>query len=494
MPDTKVVVASVPFTDTTAPIMAPALFKGILSNAGIDCVGIDLNGVVVDLIKDTPDYEDYLRFFYYETVADGFEFKLKTMFESMTSSILSHRPTLVCLSLLHYQCQVSAKWLCFFIKKINPEIKIVIGGAGAFGSGLVTNEESFTSTLLSQGLIDYFISGDGDVALVELIKGNHDYPGINSMNWIPIENLNSIAYPDYDDYDFEAYPSPFIGILGSRGCVRQCTFCDIHEYWEKFKWRTGENIFQELLHQNQKYGIRYFKFQDSLINGNVKEYNNLILLLADHNKANPNNKMHWASYFILRPETQMSEEQWRLTAESGAVQLNIGIETFVEKNRYHLKKKFSNDDIEYGLAMSKKYNIDLTFLILVGYPTETEDDHQETLKWFQTHQHYSGNPIKSVSIGGTVAILPGTWLYRNQNELGIKWKQGLPTITGGMNHLWHIESTENTYETRLRRLDDIARVGTQCGFKINHSVIDPQKELENEISKKMIGNESHVKN
>jgi hypothetical protein len=112
----------------------------------------------------------------------------------------------------------------------------------------------------------------------------------------------------------------------------------------------------------------------------------------------------------------------------------------------------------------------------------------------QNHRHYAGNPIKSLSIGGTVAILPGTWLHRHQNELGIKWKQGLPTNTGGMNHLWHIESTQNNYETRLRRLDDIARVGTQCGFKINHSVIDPQKELENEISKKMVSNKSYVNN
>ena len=153
----------------------------------------------------------------------------------------------MCLSLLHYQCQVSTKWLCFCIKKINPNIKIVIGGAGAFGSGLTTNEQNFISLLHDRGLIDYYISGDGDNALVELAKGNTSYPGINSMTWQPIEDLNSIAYPVYDDYDFSLYKTPFVGVLGSRGCVRQCTFCDIHEYWEKFKWRSGENIFDEML-------------------------------------------------------------------------------------------------------------------------------------------------------------------------------------------------------------------------------------------------------
>jgi hypothetical protein len=204
--------------------------------------------------------------------------------------------------------------------------------------------------------------------------------------------------------------------------------------------------------------------------------------------------MHWASYFILRPESQMPEEQWKLTAESGAVRLNIGIETFVEKNRYHLKKKFSNKDIEYGLAMSKKYNIDLNFLILVGYPTETEEDHQETLQWLKEYSHYANNPIKSLSVGGTVAILPGTWLYRNQQSLGIVWKQGQSTITGGKNHLWYIESTKNNYETRLGRLDDIIKVGKKHGFNVKYANIDPQKELENEIAKKMIENTTNDRN
>jgi radical SAM superfamily enzyme YgiQ (UPF0313 family) len=481
----KIVVASVPFTDTTAPMMAPALLKGILNDAGFDCIGIDLNGEVYNAICEDSNYEDYLRFFYYETISPGVEEKIKALFDFMTDKIMQHCPDIVCLSLLHYQCQISAKWLSFCIKKINPEIQIIIGGAGAFGSGLVTNEKTYTTTLKNQKLIDYYISGDGDIALVELIKGNVDYPGINTLSWKPIEDLGSIAHPDYDDYDFTLYKSPFIGILGSRGCVRQCTFCDIHEYWEKFKWRTGENIFEEMLVQNKKYGVRHFKFQDSLINGNVKEYNKLISLLANHNNQNPDNTMHWASYFILRPATQMSEQQWRLTAESGAIRLNIGIENLVEKNRDHIKKKFSNADIEYGLEMAKKYKINLTFILLVGYVTETNEDHQETLKWLKDHKHYANNPIKIISIGGTLAILPGTWLAKHQRELGVVWKDGKSSKTSGVNHLWEIVSTGNNYETRVTRLNDILKIGKENGFNVVYSVVDPQKELENVIKEQM---------
>jgi len=487
------VVASVPYTDTTAPIMAPALFKGILESAGFDCVAIDLSGQIYNRISTREDYNDYLKFFYHQEVVNAALVpKLKELFEYMADEILKHNPTTVCLSLLHYQCQHATKWLCFLLKKINPNIVIIIGGAGAFGHGLTTNEEKFTSVMMSQGLIDHYISGDGDIALVELLKGNVNYPGVDSLTWQPLEDLNSVAYPNYDDYDFSLYQSPFIGILGSRGCVRQCTFCDIHEYWEKFKYRTGEHIFNEIMYQNKKYGIRYFKFQDSLINGNVKEYNKLIFLLSEHNNKNPDNRIHWASYFIFRPKSQMPEEQWRLTAESGAIRLKVGIESLVEKNRHHIKKKFSNEDIEYSLEMAKKYNISLSLLVLVGYVTETNEDHELTLKWLEDHKHYATDPIKLIAIGGTLSILPGTWLDRHQDELGITWNQGNLSSTGGNNTLWEIKATGNNYKTRLSRMNDLIKVGQQHGYNIKYSVIDPQKELENEIAKQMGQNEYEV--
>jgi hypothetical protein len=481
----QVVVVSVPFTNTTSPMMAPAALKGVITSAGFNCVGFDLNGIVYEQIIQDPDLEDFLAFFYYEEVRPGFENRIWWLFDNMARLILQHEPTTVCLSLLHYQCQVSAKWLSYRLKQLQPSLSIVIGGAGVFGSGLLANEKSYQTRLLEAGLIDYYIMGDGDITLPELLKGNTAYPGINSMTWQVIEDLNALPYPDYDDYDFGIYESPFLGLLGSRGCVRQCTFCDIHEYWDKFTWRTGQNIFDEMLFQNQKYGIRFFKFQDSLINGNVKEYNKLITLLAEHNRANPDNRFRWSSYFIFRPQTQMSEEQWRLTAESGAFTLNVGVESFVDKNRLHLKKKFTNQDLEYGLAMSKKYGIKLVLLVLIGYVTETETDHQESLEWIRNHVEYANEPIYKISIGGTLAILPGTWLARNQDSLGITWRDGKSMTTSGKNHLWEIKSTGNDYATRMRRMSEVIAVGESAGFFIQRAVIDPQKEIENLIRNEM---------
>lgn len=482
--DCDIVIVSVPFTDTTAPIMAPAMLKGIVEKNGISCVAFDLNAVVVNFVKNHPKKLEFLDFFYFERVAQGLENAIADLFDMMADNIMQYNPKAVALSLLHYQCQSSAKWLSFCLKKRYPGLTIIIGGTGITGQ-LASSDTSYAEGLQSSKLIDHYIYGDGDVALIELLKGNKGYPGINSTNWKSIEDLDSAPYPDYDDYDFSLYESAFIGILGSRGCVRQCTFCDVHEHWEKFRWRDGDLIFQEMLYQNKKYGTRFFKFQDSLINGNVKEYKKLISRLAEHNRENPENSFRWASYFIFRPANQMDEEQWRLTAESGAYVLSVGVESLVDRVRYHIKKKFNNQDIEFALSMAKKYKVKIFFITLIGYATETEEDHQAALQWLRDNRHYAGDPIYRLSVGGTLAILPNTWLDRNQKELGVVWKNGNERALTGKNHLWMIPATNNTYETRVRRLNELIQVGQECGFSIHRAIIDPQKEMENMIYNKI---------
>lgn len=487
------VIVSVPVTETFAPMMAPAALKSIAEKAGVSNRAFDLNASIYNLINKHPQKNDLFNFFYWEQVASGIQPEIQKIFDIMIDEIMKTNPDLVCLSLLHYQCQITAKWLCYKLKKNYPHVKILIGGAG-IQSELINKRDTYAMKLKAQGIIDYYISGDGENSFYEFLIGHQEFAGINSPDWASIDDLNVLPYPNYDDYDFTEYESPFIGILGSRGCVRQCTFCDVHEHWKRFNWRDGKNIFEEMVFQNKKYGTRNFKFQDSLINGNGKEYDVLIRLLAEYNRNNPDNSLNWASYFIFRPATQMREEMWRLTAESGAYILNVGIESLVEKNRYHIKKKFSNEDIDYCLTMAKKYGIKIFFILIVGYVTETEDDHQYTLQWLNDHKHFASDPIYKLSVGGTLGILPNTWLDRNQEQLGVTWIEGPASIHNGRNHLWEIKSTNNTYETRVRRLNEVIEVGKKNGFEIHYAVIDPQKELENIIVTQMKknANSNHI--
>ena len=60
-----------------------------------------------------------------------------------------------------------------------------------------------------------------------------------------------------------------------------------------------------------------------------------------------------------------------------------------------------------------------TFLIIIGYPTETWEDFLQTLKMFKKYRKYK-NVIQNIQLGSTLGILPGTRLadeYKDDIEM-----------------------------------------------------------------------------
>lgn len=465
-----VVIATVPWTDTTSPLLAPAVLKSSLADHGIAAVALDLNAEIINWLKTQDRSDDILKFMLTEKVAPGCKSKIIEMLDMMADRILQYEPRWVALSLLTYLSQITTRWLIFRLRQKSKNIKIVIGGPGASSS--LKSIDGYASTLKRDGLIDYYIIGDGEESLPNLIKGESDYPGIDSLSWKQLPTLDNRSHPDFDDYDWNLYDKRWISIVGSRGCVRECTFCDIHEHWNRFQWRTGQDIFREIQYQKERHGFNVFKFADSLVNGNQKEYLSLISLMAEYNRCrSPDDRIYWTGSFIIRPSEQMKEEVWRLTAESGALILSVGIESFVEHIRYHIKKKFSNDDIDFALQMAKKYNIKLILLTIIGYVTETDDDFQKQLDWVTQNQQYAGDPVHSIEIGSGLGILEGTWLHRNHKDLN---------VTLSENNIPHDWTRDDIGSTPMKRMEWHRRMRKhleECGFvanylKDNHTLIE----------------------
>jgi len=449
-----------PWTDTESPIMAPALLKSMCLSQGIKTNAIDLNQEVLYYIKQkfNQDESFKLQQFFYGSTKTFDSSKVIDVIDFCVDRILDFAPTHVALSLLTYTSQTACEWICFRLRQKSPKTRIIIGGAGIFNT--LESKVNFGQKLLEQKQIDYYIKGDGDLSLPELvIKDNASISGVNGKEWKQLVTLDNQPFPDYEDYVWKIYQNQSIGVVGSRGCVRNCTFCDIHEHWKKYQWRTGQDIFDELLWHNKKTGVKNFKFQDSLINGNQIEFRKLMTLLASHNDQNPKNKITWSSFFIFRPQSQMNESDWIDISKSASL-LIVGIESLSEKVRFHMGKKFTNRDMHYCFDMCMKYKIRCHMLLIVGYVTDDEKTHAETIQWFDDYSHYANNPITSVSLGGTLGILPGTELFRKQEELGIRLKDEQ------FDHNWTIESTNNTPQKRVAWHKEQTNACQKAGFLV----------------------------
>jgi len=90
-------------------------------------------------------------------------------------------------------------------------------------------------------------------------------------------------------------------------------------------------------------------------------------------------EIRWTSQWIVRSKSQSPESDFQLMKDSGCETLDMGIESFSQSVRWHLGKKFTDDDMWWSLDMLRKYKIKQALLMIVGYPTETEEDHQQTL-------------------------------------------------------------------------------------------------------------------
>ena len=457
-PDNKicdVVICTAPWTDTKLPLMAPAALKPIVEKAGLSCLAVDLNMEVVNATVKHNDTDKFVKFFFDEVVDLDIEEELLEWFIKIAEGIVSFKPKWVGISLLSYACQNSTKWIAYFVKKLDPNIKIMVGGAGCLAT--FTGPSPWIEDMFSQQLIDYHIRGDAENSLYELLTGNTQHNGINSPTWtqLTMEDLSIIPAPDYSDYDFKIYEISTLPIIGSRGCVRQCTFCDYIANWKKFQWRTADHIFDEMLLQNKKYNIRNFKFQDALINGNLKEFKQLTNLLSEYNDANPNNSFKWSSFYIFREVTTSSETDWDLIARSGADSLLVGIENFNEHIRYAMGKKFSNSSIDFHIKQAQKYQISLVLGNIVGYINETEEDIEFIKEWLRTHTQYAD--VIKLQWGGTLGIFPNTHLEQNKSKLGI-------IMIGNSPQHWTTETNKSTPAVRARWVNELAKLSRQLGY------------------------------
>jgi len=406
-----IVIISVPGIMRKSPQAAPALLRGSVEAGGFTCNTIDFNIRFYQEVKESNALETYFATGLNVEEQD----RASALVENWTKDILKLNPKFIGISVFTYQNRIATKLFCQHIRKLS-NAKIILGGQGLSDGGIL-GVAGFGKQMYDEKLTDFWIRSEGEISLVELLKNNMDYPGINSDTFTQIDDLDSIPFPNYDDYELDLYEGRTLPITGSRGCVRACSFCDIHDHWD-YRYRTGQNMADEVFHLNKKYNVTEFNFTDSLINGNLKEFKKFIKIVADYNK-NLDNPIKWTSQFIVRSPGQVNEQYWQDIAESGGNKLFIGVETGSESVRAHMNKKFTNADLDYTMNMLDKYKITCNFLMIVGYPTETEKDFQETLDMFTRYKKYT-HIITNINIGSTLGILPGTPLYNNSKQFNIE--------------------------------------------------------------------------
>ena len=476
------IICSVPRMGMLYPPGAPAVLKSILLKNNFTCLTKDFVADWFVSFKDHPEWNaiDSWNALSHLKLPTELEKLIDKKAEEWANTLIDQTPKWIGLSIFSYESHRIGEFLSQKIKQINPNQKIFMGGAG------ITNvSEKYAEKLLDRGLIDAFITGEGEQSIIELANGNLNYPGINNKNYIQLSKkfVDTQPVANFDDYDLSLYGRDNLGvykdlnsykafnkdthtlpITASRGCVRKCLYCDVPLLWPKFTHRGGELIAEEIIGHNKKTQTRKFHFTDSLVNGSMKEFRIMIDRLAKYNQDTGAN-ITWTGQFIFRPKNQHTKEDWELMSKSGASVLEVGIESGCDDIRFSMGKKFTNDDIECEMQNAYANKIATFWLLIVGWPTETEKNFKEYEDFLiRFHPYAYNNTILDLELGGTTRIQPNTPLYFEKEKMGIE----MIPVQGSQEDLlwWNKNNPELTLSVRILRRFLLGKLAKNLGYRL----------------------------
>ena len=474
---------NIPSQELERPPAAAALLGSIIKSIGWDCRVFDFNLFLNDTVTKEAwsELEDYWRC-KIEILSPDSETQLQDSFNKFMQQLDDYAPQWIGLSVFSRFSIVSCYEILKFIRP-RTNAKIMIGGHGisAWPGSLPnidqnTKYDTIADFLLKENFIDHYITGDGEDSIKELLLGNK-YPGIDGLPPIQVKDLDSLPVPSYTEIEPMRYyytDEPGVYMTMSKGCVRRCTFCDIPDIWPKFTIRRADLLVDEIRKNKLEYQVNLTHFTDSLINGSMKHFRELNKALAELKQDDRFKPIKYMGQFICRTKQEQTEQDWELMHKGGANLLVTGFESYSERVRKHMGKNYTNDDIAFHFEQSAYYGIKNVALMFVGYPVETEEDHEYNKQFLYQYQKYArSGSIHMVRWGYTGMFRdahkverPGDVEMIIDPDFEDKFKnlpQGLRDIALGLSWI-NKKNPKLTLRERIRRRLELHELSVKLGW------------------------------
>jgi anaerobic magnesium-protoporphyrin IX monomethyl ester cyclase len=340
---------------------------------------------------------------------------------------------------MYYCNEEPVLWMAQEIKKVLPDVKIMLGGPNvALRTWQIVNE-------YPQGVFDYAVNGEGELILLQILNEiergvKHDTVQILAQPEEQRLNINNLPLPDYTDFDFNEYVFPNgINTEFSRGCVAKCTFCEETHFW-KYRQRNATDAISEIEHLYYTRGTDVIWFIDSLVNGNLNELRAFCKAVVAKEM-----ELHWTGY--CRCDGRMDLEYYKDLKAAGCEMLNYGIESGSQKVLNDMAKGVTIEEMEQNFESGKIVGISAFTNWIVGFPTEDYQDFADSLTFI--------------------------WRNRNQNVLviaaGFGFGLGMNTVAGQNPERYDLQPFEYmgswvTNDWRLTKLHVLNRVKSFAVF------------------------------
>ena len=362
---------------------------------------------------------------------------------------------------LYYTTRESTLELARRIKRREPSRLIVCGGPEC-----IRSQATLLRIGAEEGIIDAIVSGVGETTLVNLLDGRREgcfdaCPGA----WVragtkfldggaaePLGDLDGIPFPDFGGIDMALYRNPItLPTYFGRGCLNQCAFCETKAYWGRWQNRSGARVAQEIEALCLRYpGIKRFEFCDPILNADVRELEFFCNRILEARRSGMP-AIDWSGSAVIRPD--MTLALFRKMKAAGCEGLHIGVESGSQRVLDSMRKRQTIPSVKRFLKDAKAAELRSLVNLMVGFPTETEEDFRQTLDFVV------GNADAiAIIYPSPVLVRDNTYLHQHAfDEYGID-ERSFHT------EFWSSQDGQNTYPERMRRFLLLCETARQAGI------------------------------
>jgi radical SAM superfamily enzyme YgiQ (UPF0313 family) len=259
-----------------------------------------------------------------------------------------------------------------YIKTINPDTKIILGG---FTAHKYIDQKSIDNIFIgySEGQIETYLESL-DVPFLKMPRViSHDVKA-KTYNF----NLSSIKYTEYDLIQAEE----LLSVEFSRGCIFKCSFCSFPMIGSKtidyLKYQYI--VYNELLTNYEKWGITTYFIVDDTFNDSVYKLKLLIEIIE---------KLPFQPLFAAYVRIDLigaHPEMAPLLKKIGVRYVMYGLETWNPVTSKVIKKGGSREKKIQALKMAKEcWGSDVLIVanLIIGLPNDTIESFNNFISWYK---------------------------------------------------------------------------------------------------------------
>ncbi|MFC1977739.1 B12-binding domain-containing radical SAM protein [Chloroflexota bacterium] len=282
----------------------------------------------------------------------------------------------------------TATTIAHHLKKANPDLTIILGGAHAT---LLPDE-----TLISAPEIDVVVRGEGEQTIIELLQALEDkqplskIPGISyrkdggvvsntaratdiDLDSLPFLSYHLLPWQRYKPHPPHGRALPFAAIITSRGCPYHCGYCSKPIFGNKFRGQSPERVVEEIAYYKDKFGIKEIAFYDDVFTLNRERAYNIAEEIIKKGL-----KIEWTC------ETRVNlvdKDLLTRMKQAGCYAIAYGIESASPEILGTLDKDITTDEIEKAIRITQEAGIQTIGYFMIGCPGENHETISKTIEF-----------------------------------------------------------------------------------------------------------------